>query len=85
MDDSNKYTEDDILQAVALHLMVVTRTEAQLKEETKNDPHIQYYLEKLRGLFAVMQDDYKKVEAKTKNEGSKNLKFVMGDDGLTEV
>lgn len=85
MDNLNKYTEEDILQAVALHLMIVSSTEAKLTEETKNDPHIQYYLEKLRGLFDVMQDDFKKV-AETKNENDgKNLKFVMGDDGLTEV
>lgn len=85
MDDLNKYTEEDILQAVALHLMIVSKTEVQLTEETKNDPYIQYYLEKLRELFDVMQDDFKKV-AETKNENDgKNLKFVMGDDGLTEV
>lgn len=85
MDDLNKYTEEDILNAVALHLMVVTKTEVIVQLNEKNGPHIQYYLEKLRGLFDVMQDDYKKV-AETKNENDgENLKFVMGDDGLTEV
>lgn len=85
MDDSNKYTEEDILQAIALHLMIVSRTEAQLGKETKNVPHIQYYLEKLRGLFGIMQEDYKKVIDEAKNENNETLKFVMGDDGLTEV
>lgn len=85
MDDLNKYTEEDILQAVALHLMIVSTTEAKLEKETKNDPHIQYYLEKLRGLFGVMQEDYKKVVAETKNENNETFKFVMGDDGITEV
>ena len=85
MDDLNKYTEKDILNAVALHLMIVTRTEIQLKEETKNEPHNQYYLEKLRGLFDVMQDDYQKIVDEPKNENNETLKFVMGDDGLMEV
>lgn len=85
MDDLNKYTDEDILQAVALHLTIISSTEAKLTEETKSAPPIQYYLEKLRGLFDVMQDDFKKV-AETKNENDgKNLKFIMGDDGLTEV
>lgn len=85
MDESNKYTEEDILQAVALHLMIVSNIEAKLGKETKNDPHIQYYLEKLRGLFGTMQDDLKKVIDEAKNEGNETLKFVMGEDGLTEV
>lgn len=84
MDDLNKYTEEDILNAVALHLMIVSKTEVIVQLNEKSDPHIQYYLEKLRGLFDVMQEDYKKV-AETKNENNETLKFVMGDDGLTEV
>lgn len=85
MDNLNKYTEKDILQAVALHLMIVSNTETKLTEETKNEPYIQYYLEKLRGLFDVMQDDYQKIVDEPKNENNETLKFVMGDDGLTEV
>ncbi len=86
MDDLNDYTEEDILQAVALHLMIVSKTETdiQLQENAKNEPYIKYYLNKMKVLFEVMQDDYKKL-IEAKNENNETLKFVMGDDGLTEV
>jgi hypothetical protein len=38
----------------------------------------------MKVLFEVMQDDYKKL-IEAKNENNETLKFVMGDDGLTEV
>lgn len=89
MDDLNNYTEEDILQAVALHLMIVSKTETDvmLQENIKDEPYIKYYLNKMKVLFNVMQDDYKKlIEAKNENnENNETLKFVMGDDGLTEV
>lgn len=86
MDDLNKYTEEDILQAVALHLMIVSKTETdiQLQENVENAPYLKYYLNKMKVLFEVMQDDYRKL-IEAKNENNENLKFVMGDDGLTEV
>lgn len=86
MDDLNKYTEEDILQAVALHLMVVSKTETdvQLQENAEDAPYLKYYLNKMKVLFEVMQNDYRKL-IEAKNENNENLKFVMGDDGLTEV
>jgi hypothetical protein len=86
MDDLNDYTEEDILQAVALHLMIVSKTETDvmLQENIKDEPYIKYYLNKMKVLFEVMQDDYKKL-IEAKNENNETLKFVMGDDGITEV
>lgn len=86
MDDLSKYTEEDILQAVALHLMIVSKTETdiQLQENVENAPYLKYYLNKMKVLFEVMQDDYRKL-IEAKNKDNETLKFVMGDDGLTEV